>query len=74
MCPMFKLLLFVECVRLDCVLDLLLVLGICLNTRKLVGRRLITLLGSNLDLLLILMVLCTIGKMILLLLELSCAG
>jgi hypothetical protein len=72
MCPMFELLLFIECVRLVYLLDLLLVLGICLDTRKLVGRRLITLLGSSLGLLSILMVLYTIGNMILLLLELSC--
>jgi hypothetical protein len=32
--PMFELLLFVECVRLVYLLDLLLVLGICLDTRK----------------------------------------
>jgi hypothetical protein len=29
---MFELLLFVECVRLDCLLDLLMVVGICLDT------------------------------------------
>jgi hypothetical protein len=49
--PMFELLLFVECVRLYFLLDLLLVLDIFLDTRKFVGRRLITLLGSSLGLL-----------------------
>jgi hypothetical protein len=44
------------------------------HTRKLVGRRLIMLLGFSLSLLSVLMVLCTIGNMILLLLELSCVG
>ena len=52
MVKMFELLLSVKCVRVNCLLDLLLALAIWLGVRNLVGKRLTTLLGKRFELLL----------------------